>query len=444
MRSGHPLQPALPLAQVPHKHARTLAAIAQILDGLPQLETQVLSDLAPPGVRRDTGRQGLSAQQVLRALVLYLLLGIDFEQLEFHLADSPTYRAFCLLGIGDAPPKRACLQKNISALGPQTLKALHQIVVAQAVKTGIEPGHAVRIDTTPVAAPVRPPLDSALLGDAVRVLLRLLRRAQKLCPMSIPSHQRRVGRRVRSLRGEKLDPEERAALYFDLIQDTKRYVETALLAADFLDGVEGLKAFQLAASLRAQADSALCICDQAERRVLDGQSVPATEKRVSLFETHADTLRKRDQVIFGHKVWVSFGKSGVVLAADVLRGNPADATLAQCSVEQTINNTGRTPHDAAMDLGFASHDNVTGLKALGVQRVAFPNGRHIDGQAACGSRRVQRRLYRFRAGVEGQISWLKRSFLMGRSRWKGEQGFCAYVFGIVLTASLAAMAAATL
>ena len=43
-------------------------------------------------------------------------------------------------------------------------------------------------------------------------------------------------------------------LYFDLIQDTKRYVQTALLAADFLDGVEGLKAFQLAASLRAQAD----------------------------------------------------------------------------------------------------------------------------------------------------------------------------------------------
>jgi len=56
MRSAHRLQPALPLAQVPHKHARTLAAIAQILDGLPALEAQVLSDLVPPRVRRDTGR----------------------------------------------------------------------------------------------------------------------------------------------------------------------------------------------------------------------------------------------------------------------------------------------------------------------------------------------------------------------------------------------------
>lgn len=67
MRSAHRRQPALPLARVPHKHARTLAAIAQILDGLPALEAQVLADLTPPGVRRDVGRQGLSAQQV-RAL----------------------------------------------------------------------------------------------------------------------------------------------------------------------------------------------------------------------------------------------------------------------------------------------------------------------------------------------------------------------------------------
>jgi IS5 family transposase len=443
MRSAHLVQPALPLAPVPHKHARTLAAIAHILDGLPELEAQVLSDLAPPGVRRDTGRNGLSAQQVLRCLVLYLLLRTDFEQLEFHLADSPTYRAFCLLGLGDAAPKRACLQRNLSALRPQTLKALHQVVVAQAVKTGVEPGHAVRIDTTPVAAPVRPPLDSALLGDAVRVLLRLLRRAQKLCPLSVPNHQRRVGRRVHALRSEKLDEEERQALYADLLQDTKGYVEAALVAADFLDGVEGTKAFQLAVSLRAQAESALCICDQAERRVLEGKSVPATEKRVSMFETHADILTKRRQVVFGHKVWVCFGTSGVVLGADVLRGNPADATLAKSSVEQTIQNTGRPPHDAAMDLGFASKDNVADLQALGVQRVAFPRGRGVDAQAACGSRRVQRKLYRFRAGVEGLISWLKRALRMDRSRWKGEEGFRAYVLGVVLTASLWALAAAS-
>ena len=374
--------------------------------------------------------------------MLYVLLRVDFEQLEFHLADSPTYRTFCLLGVGDPAPKRACLHHNISRIRPETLHALHRILVEQAISTGVESGHAVRTDTTPVAAPIRAPYDSTLLGDAVRVLLRLLRRAQQLVPMSIPSHHRRVRRRTAALRAEELGEQERAALYFDLLQDTKRYVEAALLAAEFLDGLDGAKALRLAAHLRAQAENALCIIDQTERRVLEGQKVAATEKRVSMFETHADTLCKRDQVLFGHKVCVSFGKTGVVLAAEILRGNPADSMLAVPAIEQVKRNTGRTPHDAAMDLGFASQDNVALLKDLGVQRVAFHKGRGIDAGKVCGSARVRRKLYRFRAGVEGLISWLKRSLAMGRSRWKGEQGFCAYVWGVVVTASLQALAQA--
>lgn len=43
MGSAHRCQPALPLAQVPHKHARQLQAVAQIVDALPELEAQVRS-----------------------------------------------------------------------------------------------------------------------------------------------------------------------------------------------------------------------------------------------------------------------------------------------------------------------------------------------------------------------------------------------------------------
>ena len=97
----------------------------------------------------------------------------------------------------------------------------------------------------------------------------------------------------------------------------------------------------------------------------------------------------------------------------------------------------------AMDAGFASKANVVALKELGVQRVAFNKSKGIDGEAACGNRRVRRKLYRFRAGAEGLISWLKRSLAMGQSRWKGEEGFQAYVWGVVMTASLQALARAS-
>ena len=442
MRSAHLIQPSLPLAKLSNRHADRLRRIALVLDGMPQLHEQVLVDLVPSGVRQDRGRLGLSAEQVLRAFVLYLLLKCTFEELEFYLADSPTYRAFCRLGLGDPAPKRAALQDNLSRLRPETLQSLHRVVVEQAIDRGVESGSAVRTDTTPVAAPLRAPTDSALLGDAVRVLERLLRRAQPLCPMSLPGHTRRVRRRTTALRAHKLDEEARATLYQDLIDDTKTYVEAAFFAADFLEGVPTKKAWALSLQLRTRAESALCICDQTERRVLEKESVPSTSKRVSLFELHADILTKRDEVTYGHKVCLSFGKSGVVLAADILRGNPADSTLAVPAVRQVQSNTGVIPHDSAMDGGFASKENVRGLKDLGVQRVAFSKGRGIDAQAACGNVRIQRKLRHFRAGAEGLISWLKRSLGMGQSRWKGEQGYWAYVWGVIVTASLKALAQA--
>jgi hypothetical protein len=65
---------------------------------------------------------------------------------------------------------------------------------------------------------------------------------------------------------------------------------------------------------------------QSERRVLSGQAVPASEKLVSLFEPHADIIRKGGrQVQYGHKLNLVTGKSGLILDVVVEAGNPADA-----------------------------------------------------------------------------------------------------------------------
>lgn len=398
MRTTHRRQLSLPVPSVPHKHARMLASMAAILDAMPELEEQVLSDLTSDGVRSDFGRDGLSAQQVLRLMVLYTMLRTPFEQLEFHLADSPTYRAFCLLGLHDPPPKRASIAGNLSKLRPQTLQALHTHVVRYAVEHKLETVSAVRTDTTSVAAPIRAPLDSALLSDSVRVLERLLKRAQKWIPTQIPNHRRRVSHRTTALRTPKVSKEDRESLYSDLMDVTKFYVEAALFAATYLEGINDPKAYFLSIDLRAFAERALCVVDQTDE------------------------------------------KTGLVLAAEVLRGNPADSTLTTGAIEQVQSNSGKTPHDVAMDRGFASKKNVLDVKDLGVQRVDFGEGRGIDTEKACGNRRIRRKLRRFRAGAEGLISWLKRSLQMRESRWKGDQGFDAYVWAVIVTACIQAVA----
>lgn len=440
MRTTHRRQLSLPVPSVPHKHARLLASMAAILDAMPELEEQVLFELTSDGVRSDFGRDGLSAQQVLRLMVLYTMLRTTFEQLEFHLADSPTYRAFCLLGLTDPPPKRASIAGNLAKLRPATLQALHVHVVRYAVEHKLETVSAVRTDTTTVAAPIRAPLDSALLSDSVRVLTRLLERAQKWIPTQMPNHRRRVTHRATSLRAPKVSKEDRAALYADLIDDTKIYVEAALFAATYLEGIDDLKAYLLSLDLRAQAERALCVVDQTERRIFDEEKLSPSQKLVSIFEPHTDILCKRNSVVYGHKVCLSFGKTGLVLAAEVLRGNPADSSLTTGAIEQVQSNSGKTPHDVAMDKGFASKRNVLDVKDLGVQRVDFGEGRGIDTEKACGNRRIRRKLRRFRAGAEGLISWLKRSLQMRESRWKGAQGFDSYVWAVIVTACIQAVA----
>ena len=49
---------------------------------------------------------------------------------------------------------------------------------------------------------------------------------------------------------------------------------------------------------------------------------------------------------------------------------------------------------------------------------------------------MYRRLKRFRAGIEGNISLLNRAFWLDRCTWRGLESFKAYVWSSALTANL--------
>ncbi|MCP4679391.1 MAG: hypothetical protein GY854_28660 [Deltaproteobacteria bacterium] len=53
---------------------------------------------------------------------------------------------------------------------------------------------------------------------------------------------------------------------------------------------------------------------------------------------------------------------------------------------------------------------------------------------------VYKRLRKFRAGIEGMISYLKRSFGLRRCNWRGLESFKAYAWSSVVTANLLLLA----
>jgi len=134
-----------------NKIARELGAISEIIDANPEVVELVYEDIAGAS-RTDTGRSGMTAEQVLRCVVLKQYRNLTYEELAFHLQDSMSFRAFARLGMGHRPGG-STLQDNIAAITDETWEAIHRRIIGYAEDEGIEKGRTTRIDSTAVVRP---------------------------------------------------------------------------------------------------------------------------------------------------------------------------------------------------------------------------------------------------------------------------------------------------
>jgi transposase, IS5 family len=445
MRKIVPDQLCLVPTPIVHVHAAELRKVSTVLDAIPEAAALVGADLARRGdksIDTNKGREGMTAEQVLRAFVVKQMNGYSYEELAFHLADSSTYRSFCRFGIAEKPPTKSRLQKNIKRVQAETWAAINRKLVLYAAVNGVEAGRKVRIDSTVVESNIHAPTDSSLLWDCVRVLVRLQGDAREDFGLSFNDHSRRAKRRALAILNARSN-EQRLPLYRDLLHVTDKTVKSAERIAEELDHVEPmdiadlLRAGALAQELRHYTALAKRVISQTQRRVLRGESVPAAEKLVSIFEPHADIIVKdRRETLYGHKIYVTAGASGLVTDVVVEEGNPGDVTLAVKMIERQRELYGRVPRQASFDGGFTSRSNLDALKGLGVEDVAFSKGRGLSISDMVKSTWVYRRLRDFRAGVEGIISFLKRVFGLACCTWSGFVSFKSYVCGSVLACNL--------
>jgi transposase, IS5 family len=438
----------LSLVPVPfgHDHVRELQAVRVILDAHPEFARWVQADLLAGGVAADRGREGMSGEQVLRVLVIKQANGFSYEGLAFHLADSQSYRAFCLISVAESPPKRSTLQRNLKRVRPETLERINRGLVAHAQEQGIEDGRRLRADSTVIEAAIHEPTDSRLLVDCVRVLTRLLREAGEYVALSYTNHHRRAKRRGLAIQ-HAAKAEQRLPLYRDLVKVAESTVASARFAVEKLEQSFPPEAFQqpelgeLRHSLDHYARLADQVIDQTRRRVFEGESVPAPQKLVSIFEPHTDIIRKdRRETLYGHKVFLTAGASGLIIDCVVERGNPTDSTKAVKLAERAIKVLRAKPEQIVFDGGFSSRENLGEIKALGIRDVAFSKALGLAIKEMVKRTWLYQRLRHFRAGIEGIISFLKRCFGWDRCAWRSYGSFRAYTWGSVIAANLVMLA----
>ena len=427
---------------VDHQHAKELQAIGARIESMPECVDLVALDLDRGLKNPSKGRQGLSAGTVLSAALLKQLAGLSYKMLAFHLADSRSYRKFCFLGISGTPPSESALQRDIKKIRPETFEKINRILLGNAAKDGIETGRKVRVDCTVTETNIHEPMDSEQLWDCVRVLSRLLDEAKALVELRFTDHTRRAKKRRQAIRNAK-NKQTRKKLYVDLLKVTQNMTDAAydgissLSSFDSTDFTESFTARHLKGELERFADLSERVISQTHRRVILEEKVPAREKVFSIFEPHTDIIIKNNrEVEYGHKLCLASGASGLILDLVVEDGNPADSTLATRMVERQKDVFNRAPRQVAFDGGFASKDNLREIKELGVSDVSFSKRRGLAVKDMVKSEWVYRQLFRFRAGVEAGISFLKRCFGLRRCTWSGLDSFKAYAWASVLAANL--------
>ena len=434
-----------------------LQTISDFLDDQKDMIEQVRRDLTRGLKKAETGRNGLTPQQVLRSLVLMRVKNWNYRELRERIADGCTLRQFtdfyCL-----PVPRHDAFNRGFNRLTPATLKAINDLVVQAAVGFGLEDGQKLRVDTTVVQTDIHHPTDNTLLWDVVRVVTRLIGRlAAALGRRRIKGFRdrtRSARRRMQEIQRmtSRQRQQQQTGRYRELIDIAEEVIESARTAlrqtrkARGTDMISELAIAEMRKEIEHFCDLGARVVNQSRRRVLDGEQVPTAEKLYSIFEPHTDLIKRgkvQTPIEFGHKVFLAESARGLITQYEVLDGNPLDEQHVVISLVRHRQTFGDVPKLYGSDRGFFSEKNVMSCKQEGVKVVCIPQrgGTKAPEREAYEKSREFKDGQRFRAGIEGRISVLFRGRGMKRCLAEGRERFELWVAAAVLANNLMKIAA---
>jgi transposase, IS5 family len=434
---------------------QTLQAVSDFLDLHGALVDLVYQDLVRGLKKPHTGREGIDPERVLRSFLLQRIKNWDLRELRERVADSYTLRQFTAFR-SDPVPSHQAFHTAFCRLTPATMRAANEAVVQAAVQLGVEDGNQLRVDTTVVQTHIHHPTDSTLLWDGVRVLTRLVERLGQLVPEGnapFPNRCRRARRRMLEI--SRMDRQQRQRQqrrkYGDLLKITQEVVARAHpIAAQGrqrvpADPCAAARCMGLVKEIEHYCRLAEKVIQQTRRRVLEGETVPAEEKILSLFEPHTDLIKrgKVDPAVeFGHKIFLAESARGLITDYRVLEGNLPDEQQVQPSLQQHQQLFGHAPQLYAADRGFYSAANLQHCEAAQIQIISLPyrGGQKTPERQAWEKSPAFKKGQRFRAGIEGRISVLFRARGMKRCLLEGRERFEVFVGAAVLANNLIVIA----
>lgn len=435
-------------------------AVDDILTANPAILTAFHRDVSR--LLTQTGRPRrapFTSDQLLRAILVMEIEGLPYRETVIRIDDSPFLRRF--VRVYDGPVMDyTLLCKTYKAISPEAWKQMNRALGRHALAQGVITGDSLRVDTTACETNIHFPTDASLLWDAYRVLARLMVGVRQYDAEAVGAgrlQERRVKRsmlRIARRRGHT--DAHRATLrrpYRALLEHVRRLLDwsrqvrsrvRAGLASDRYD----LDVVRILTGLLDEMEGydplVARVLDQATRRVLQGEAVPNAEKLFSLFEPHTELLirgKAGKEIEFGHMVLLHQVESKFITDYDVFERRPTDASLVDPILRSHRDTFGRLPDSFAADKGFyTSMAKLRELEAKIPHVSIAKKGTRTPDETAREHHPIFRALQRFRAGIEGTISALKRAFKMSRCLYRSFRTYRSSIGSHVFAHNLVVLA----
>ena len=417
----------------------------QHLYAVPDLRDRVLemvmNDLVPEGVNPDRGREGMTCWQVTVLAAMRLGCNFTYDQLQ-DLAEN--HRTLCsMLQTGDWDDVSFSwhrIRDNLCRLRPETIEKMSHLIVEAGHRIDPAAAESIRGDCFVVETNIHYPTDSSLLLDGLKKILEIGAELAQTFGVEGWRQSKSLKKKAkRAARAAGRIQRAKGGNYQERLQNA--YSKLFAIAELVLPRTQELLDYLFAASspkfieprhkeLMYWHDVTHHVLGVAQRRVMDGETVPNTDKIFSLFEPDTELIKRgkaKDPNQFGHSVFVVEDAIGFICDHTVvpLHTNDPDVMLGRIKNLQTRLG-GKIKH-GSFDRGFNSPENQQGLAEI-IEHPCIPMTGPIQAKEQDKNASVEFRAAKQRhPGVESAIGALQSGNGLQRCRDRSSPGFKRYV-----------------
>ncbi len=428
--------------QIVDEYREKYERLSNLLDANPDLVATAHADWVQWLSTSSKGRDGYTSEQLLRALLVLFLEGRSYRNTVVLIENSEFLRHFVRLGIKSSMDY-TFLNRAFSSLSAATMEKMNAALTGYAISEEMISSEKQRMDTTAYETNIHYPTDSSLLWDSFRTLSRLVSTIKSELPQLDLQHRFHDGK-VKKL--GIFIARNASSKRKNTQREVKRRYATLIDRVRWIHGVgqEVLKkafaAGYTVAELNHYLPLVARIIDQAHRRIIQGEKVPADEKLYSLFEEHTELIirgKAGKPIEFGHKILLAQTGEKYIHHYSVMKKQIDDKDLLLAAIEAHKEMFGEYPHVVSADKGFyESMDQIHSLEKIIPVVSISKKGRRTQAEYERETTEAFIDGQRFRAGSEGTISVLKRAFKLGKCFFKGFKNYAASVGFAVLCHNL--------